>query len=164
MRLPAGEDFEQRLNAYFHQNGIGWEPRDGQVVHRGSEAFEKSTHEVPNLLEASGLQRAAKEMREALADISRRPDPDITGTMQHAMGALEATAREVTGQSKPTLGKLVPLLDLAAPLDQAVTKLWGYASERGRHIREHQVVDHAEPELVVSLAGALCAFLLPRRC
>ena len=40
----------------------------------------------------------------------------------------------------------------------------GYASERGRHIREHQVVDHAEAELVVSLAGALCAFLLPRRC
>ena len=159
---PA-DQFEQRLNGFFSENGIGWELRDGQVIHRGSEAFEKSTHEVPKRLEESGLQRAANEMREALADISRRPEPDTTGAMQHAMGALEATAREVTGQSKPTLGKLVPRLDLPEPLDQAVTKLWGYASERARHIREHQVVDHAEAELVVSLAGSLCAFLLQSR-
>ena len=101
-------------------------------------------------------------MREALRDISRRPEPDITGSIQHAMAALEATAREVTGQSNPTLGKLVPMLNLPAPLDQAVHKLWGYASERGRHIREQELVDHSEAELIVAIAGALCAFLAQR--
>ena len=155
---PA-EGFERRLNTFFVENGIGWELRDGQIVHRGSEAFARSAHEVPDRLEETGFQRAASEMREALRDISRRPDPDLTGAIQHAMAALEATAREVTGQPNPTLGKLVPLLKLPAPLDQAVHKLWGYASDRGRHIREEQSVDPSEAELIVAVAGALCAFL-----
>lgn len=155
---PA-DDFERRLNDFLVENGIGWELRDGQIVRRGSDAFAKSTLEVPQRLEETGLQRAANEMREALQDISRRPEPDITGAIQHAMAALEATAREVTGQSNPTLGRLVSLLDLPPPLDQAVHKLWGYASDRGRHIREEQLVGHAEAELIVTVAGALCAFL-----
>ena len=158
---PAVE-FERRLNDFFVENGIGWELRDGQITRRGSEAFARSTHEVPDRLEDTGFQRAANEMREALRDISRRPEPDITGAIQHAMASLEATAREIAGQPNPTLGKLVPLLDLPAPLDQAVHKLWGYASDRGRHIREQQDVDHAEAELIVTVAGSLCAFLVQR--
>ena len=158
----SARKFERRLNEFFVENGIGWELRDGRIIHRGSEAFARSTHEVPDCLDESGFQRAANEMREALGDISRRPEPDITGAVQHAMAALEATAREVTGQSNLTLGKLVPELDLPVPLDQAVHKLWGYASDRGRHIREGQAVDHTEAELIVSVAGALCGFLADR--
>ena len=159
---PAGE-FGRRLNDFFVENGIGWELRDGRITHRGSEAFARSTHEVPDRLDESDLQRAASEMREALRDISRRPEPDITGAIQHAMAALEATAREVAGQPNLTLGKLVSSLALPAPLDQAVHKLWGYASDRGRHIREQQSVDHAEAELIVAVSGSLCAFLASRR-
>ena len=158
---PA-DDFQRRLNDFLVENGIGWEFRDGLITHRGSDVFSKSTHEVPQRLEEAGLQRAAHELHEALGDISRRPEPDVTGAIQHAMAALEATAREATGQSNPTLGKLVPLLDLPPPLDQAVHKLWGYASDRGRHIREEQMVGYAEAELVVAVAGSLCAFLASR--
>ncbi len=156
------EEFNLRLNEFFVDNGIGWELRDGQITHRGSDAFARSTHEIPVRLEKTGHQRAANEMREALRDISRRPEPDITGAIQHAMAALEATARTVTGQPNATLGKLVPMLNLTAPLDQAVHKLWGYASDRARHIKEQHVVDHSEAELIVSLAGSLCAFLSQR--
>ncbi len=158
----AGDEFERRLNDFLVENGIGWELRDGEITSRGSEVFARSTHEVPDRLDESGYQRAANEMREALADISRRPKPDITGAIQHAMAALEATAREVAGEPNLTLGKFVPALDLPPPLDQAVHKLWGYASDRGRHIREQQVVDHSEAELIVAVAGALCAFLAQR--
>ena len=63
---------------------------------------------MPQRLDETGLKRAANEMREALRDISRRPEPDITGAIQHAMAALEATAREATGQSNPTLGNWCP--------------------------------------------------------
>lgn len=159
---PADE-FERRLNGFLVENGIGWELRDGRITHRGSEAFARSTHETPDRLNESGFQRAANEMREALTDISRRPESDVTGAVQHAMAALEATAREVAGQPNPTLGKLIPVLDLPAPLNQAVHKLWGYASDQGRHIREGQAVDHAEAELIVAVAGALCAFLADHR-
>ena len=159
----AADEFERRLNDFFVESGIGWELREGQIIHRGSEVFARITHEVPERLDESGFERAANEMREALRDISRRPEPDITGAIQHAMAALEAIAREVTGQPNPTLGKLVPMLGLDAPLDQAVQKLWGYASDRGRHIRESQVLGKAEAELIVGVAGSLCAFLAQSR-
>ena len=158
----AAANFARRLNEFLVEKGIGWELRDGRIVHRGSVAFAKSVHEAPRILDASGFQSAANEMKEALGDISRRPTPDVTGAIQHAMAALEATAREVTGQPKPTLGKLVPMLSLPAPLDQAVHKLWGYASDRGRHVRERQSVDTTEAELIVAIAGSLCAFLAQR--
>ena len=159
----SANKFTWRLNDFFVKNGIGWELRNGKIIHRGSEAFAKSTHKVPDLLDESGFQRAANEMREALRDISRRPELDITGAIQHAMAALEATAREVTDQPKPTLGKLVPSLNLPKPLGQAVHNLWGYASEHGRHIREQQSVDRTEAELIVAVAGSLCAFLAQRQ-
>lgn len=159
----ATANFARRLNDFLVEHGIGWELRDGRIVHRGSGAFAKSVHDAPRILDSSGFQRAANEMREALGDISRRPAPDVTGAIQHAMAALEATAREVAGQPNPTLGKLVPLLNLHAPLDKAVHKLWGYASNRGRHVCEGQTVDTAEAELIVAVAGSLCAFLAQRR-
>ena len=86
----------------------------------------------------------------------------MTGAIQHAMSALECTAREVTGKRNLTLGRLVPRLDLTPPLDGAVDKLWGYASERARHIREGQCVTTEEAELVVTLACSLCTFLVRR--
>ena len=91
------EGFQRRLNNFLAEQGIGWELQNGQITHRGSEAFARSTHEVSQRLDDSGRHRAAGEIREALADISRRPDPDITGAIQHAMAALGATARDVTG-------------------------------------------------------------------
>lgn len=157
------DQFERRLNDFLVEKGIGWELCNGQIISRGSETFAKSTREVPDRLDESGYQRAANEMREALGDLSRRPAPDVTGAIQHAIAALEATAREVAGQPNSTLGKLVSVLELPAPLDQAVQKLGGYASDRGRHIREGQVVDHAEAELIVAVAGSLCEFLLQRK-
>ena len=160
--LEHTDRYERRLNDFLMENGIGWHLCDGKVIRRGSETFDRSTHEVPERLEASAFQRAANEMREALGDISRRPQPDVTGAIQHAMAALEATAREVAGQRNRTLGQLIPMLDLPAPLDQAVHRLWGYASEYGRHIREQQDVDHADAELIVTIAGSLCGFLAHR--
>ena len=78
------------------------------------------------------------------------------------MAGFESAARDVVGQSNRTLGQLVSELDLPRPLDTAVEKLWGYASDRARHIREGQTVDTAEAELVVSVACAVCTFLTRR--
>ena len=156
---PASE-FERKLNEFFLEKGIGWELRDGQITYRGSEVFANSTQKIPQALEKVGYQRAANEMREALRDISRRPDADITGAIQHAMAALEATAREVAGDRKRTLGKLSSKLDLPSPFKEILDKLWGYTSNRGRHIREGENINYPEAELIVTIAGSLCAFLV----
>ena len=154
-----GEKSAVRLNHFFREQGIRWEMRDGEIMFRGSDIFAEVTAEASRVLTESGRTRAADEILEAPRDISRRPEPDVTGAIHHAMAALEATARDITGQSNRTLGQLAQELDLPQPLDKAIEKLWGYASDRARHVREGQAVDTAEGELLVSVAGAVCIFL-----
>ena len=159
--LKDRDKFSARLNRFFREKGIGWEMRDGQIVLRG-EAFSEPTKKAVSTLNETGRANAAQEIQEAIRDISRRPDPDITGSIQHAMAGLEATARDLTGQPNDTLGKLIPKLDIPKPLDAAVEKMWGYASNRGRHIKEGQVANTSDAELVVSVACAVCTFLVKR--
>ena len=156
------EAFADDLNKVFHRDGIGWEMQGGSIVFRGSEVFSESTKEAVTALKETGRTRAANEIHEALQDISRRPEPDTTGAMQHAMAALEATARDVLRLPNFTLGKLIPKLELPEPLDTGVNKLWGYASDRARHVREGQAIDTTEAELLVSVACAVCTFLARR--
>ena len=78
------------------------------------------------------------------------------------MAALECTARDLTGDKNATLGKIIdrnPDL-FPKPLDQAVDKLWGYASENGRHLREDGAPGFAEAELIVNTSAALCGYLM----
>ena len=154
----AAETFEEKLNDFFFEKGIGWKMTNGDIVYRGSDVFTETTQQADQVLAKTGLSAAANEMQEALRDISRRPEPDVTGAIQHAMSALECTAREVTGKRKLTLGRIIPYLELSPPLDDAVDKLWGYASDRARHVREGHLVTTHEAELIVSIACSLwCA-------
>ena len=156
------QKFSDRLNQFLRTNGMGWEMLEGQIIYRGSDVFTGSTKRAVAVLNQSNRPRAAGEIQEALRDISRRPAADVTGAIQHAMAAMEATARDVTGQPNPTLGQLIPMLNLPKPLDSAVEKLWGYASDRARHIREGAVINTIEAELLVSVASAVCTFLASR--
>lgn len=133
---------------------------DGLLESRGPESFETVVDEARRVLDELGLRTARQEIHEALRDLSRRPDPDITGAIQHAMAGLECVARELAG-SKATLGEVLkqnPDL-LPKPLDDAISKMWGYASERGRHLREGRAPSRSEAELVVGVAAATCAYL-----
>lgn len=154
--------FQSELNRFFREKGIGWELKDlDGIVFRGGDVFASVTSEAAAVLEASGRDIAAAEIREALRDISRRPTPDRTGAIQHAMAALECVARDVTGQSG-TLGQIVQSLALPRPLDTAIEKLWGFASNRARHVQEGEAITDDEAELAVSVACAVSAFLAKR--
>ena len=70
-------------------------------------------------------------------------------------------ARDVAGDPKSTLGFVLarnPGL-LPAPLDQAIEKLWGFASEQGRHLREGRVPSYEEAEVAVHVAAAVARYL-----
>lgn len=151
--------FSDRLNRFFREGGIGWQLEEGKIEHRGLESFTHSVKVGARALSSTGRSQAATELAEAVRDISRRPDPDITGAVHHAVAALEATARHVTGRPKPTLGQLADSLDLPPPLDVAVVKLWGYASNEARHGKEDSTLSAVEAELFVGVAGALCGYL-----
>lgn len=153
--------FEARLNAVFRELGVGWKMENGVIVVRASEAFGQATQDAVTTMERAGKHTAAGEIREALKDISRRPHADITGAIQHAMAALECVARDADG-SADTLGKIISRLDIPAPLDGALHKLWGFASEQGRHIQEGRDPKFDQAELVVTVASAVSVYLLRR--
>jgi hypothetical protein len=162
MDPEKGREFERRLNEFFGENGIGWAMERGRIVVRGSEAFSAVPKQAIEALQLHARQTAAREIHEAIQDLSRRPHPDVTGSIQHAMAALECVARDITGQQK-TLGRLISdhrqQLNLPRPLDEALEKMWGYASETGRHLKEGCEPRFEDAELVVTVAAAVSIYL-----
>jgi len=154
--------FENDINRMFHRYGIGWQLADGHVEMRGSEAFEQAVRQGQEALRATGRATAATELHEAIQDLSRRPHPEITGAIQHAMAALECVARDACGGNKETLGDLIhrnPGL-FPKPLDTIVEKAWGWTSNYGRHLQEGKSPEFEEAELMVGISGVLCRYLM----
>jgi hypothetical protein len=158
------EKFQTDLNTFFFENGIGWMLTNGQIVVRGPEAQQEAFETAKFTLDISGLKTAQQELHEALIDLSRRPKPDISGAMQHSMAALECVAREVVGNPRATLGEIIKsqASQIPKPLDEAVTKAWGYASEHARHIREGCSPSYEDAELVVGICASVSTYLVKK--
>ena len=89
------------------RKGIGWQLVDGQIVTRGTEAFESVATDAAAALDDTARPTAAGHLHEALQDLSRRPKADLFGAIYHAMGMLEAVARDLVGDPMATLGEVV---------------------------------------------------------
>ena len=161
LQMVYATKYEQAMNECFEEEGIGWQMSNGEIVTRGPEAFEAAVHQAAGVLETARRLTARGEIHQALADLSRRPEPDLTGAVQHAMAALECVAREAAGDPKATLGDILKRYPdlIPKPLDTAVEKAWGYASEMGRHMREGREPQRKEVELIVGLASTVATYL-----
>ncbi len=154
--------FAREINDFFTDEGIGWQIADGKIVTRGTEAFETVVTEAASALATAERPTAAKHLHEALQDLSRRPEPDLPGAAYHAMGSLECVVRDLTGDPKATLGKILerrPGL-LPKPLDTALSQVWGYASNEARHVLEGRDISREEAELLVGLSATVITYLL----
>lgn len=154
--------FTEEINDHLRQHGIAYQLVDGQVEHRGDDSFESSAKEALRVTQESGLDAAQRELSEALDDLSKRPQPDLTGAITHSINALEAVAGEVSGDRSATMGKIVndnPDM-FPKPLDVAVEKMWGYASQYGRHVSEDKDPTQDEAELVVHVSAAAVTYLV----
>ncbi len=157
----AVERFQSELNLYFAETGIGWKLVDGHIEVRAPEALQRTLETAEKTLDSASLPTARQELKEGLGDLSRRPDPDVSGAIQHSVAALECVAREVAGDPKATLGEIIKRgsLQIPKPLDDSVAKAWAFASEYARHIREGRTSTYKEAELVVGVCATLCTYL-----
>jgi hypothetical protein len=153
--------FHEELNDYFRANGIGWKLHEEQIETRGDLVFEGAVEKVENTLAKVGLKTAKTEIKEAISDLSRRPEPDITGAIQHSLACLECVCREATGDKKATLGDLMKNYSgiVPKPLDKSITFIWGFSSEQGRHLREGRNPEYIEAELLVELSSTVSNYL-----
>ena len=157
-KAPA---FEKELNDFFVRKGIGWKLEKGQITTRGGEAFEMAVKTTVEVLEETGRPTAKKEIHKALLALSKRPESDLRDAVIHAAGCLECVARDVTGDKKATLGEIIkkhPGL-VPRPLDTAIEKMWGYASNEVRHVAEGQQPGREEAELMVGIAATMATYL-----
>jgi AbiJ N-terminal domain 4 len=152
--------FAAEMNALMVDEGIGWQLVDGELVTRGAESFEAAVKDASTALEGSGRPTAAGHIHEALQSLSRRPEADLSGAVYHAMGALEAVARDLVGDEKATLGDILKRHStlLPPPLDRALSQVWGYASNEARHVVEGRTPTREEAELVVGLAATVATY------
>ena len=160
----TAQRFANEMNAIFREEGLGWQLVDGKVIVRGDDAFEAIISTAEQEAKTSGRPVAAENIRLALVCLSERPKPNTRGAAFHAMGALECIARDLVNDPKTTLGEILkrhPKL-VPPPLDQALPKLWGYASEEARHITEGRDVSRPEARLVVGLAAAVSSYLVSK--
>lgn len=153
------KEFEKDLNATFQEHGIGWQMKNGLIEIRGSAEFEQAFSSAEAGLKRSGREVAAKELSEARRALSRRPDPDTSGAISHSMSAVESLTRDLLGDNKATFGQLVPKLGLQRPLDDAADRLWGYASQYGRHRAEDKTPTPAEAEFVTFVCAAFVTLI-----
>jgi len=155
--------FASQINDLFVDTGAGWQLKPGEgVVIRGDAEFEEAVERAQTSLSKANYGVAEGEIREALHDISRRPEPDLTGAIHHALGALESTARYLSGSEKP-FNEVVALVGVPKPLDSALSKLWGYSSNFGRHVSPTNVPSLSDATLVVHLSSAICRYLVDAR-
>lgn len=156
----AAAQFSDNINDLFVDLGAGWQLKPGEgIVLRGDVQFEDAVQESRRALLAAKFVVAENELREALHDISRRPDPDLTGAIHHSLGALEAAARYVHGSEK-SFGDIVRDIGIPKPLDTALEKMWGYSSNFGRHVSPTNIPSLKDATLVVHLSSAFCRFLV----
>ena len=153
--------FADEINSFFVEEGIGWQLLNGEIVLRGGEAFESAVKTAKSLLEETGRPTAGKHIHEALQALSRRPEPNLHGAVYHAAGSLECLARDITGDEKATLGEILKRHSelVPAPLDRALSQVWGYASNEARHVAEGREPERDEAELLVGLAATVATYL-----
>lgn len=160
----AAMKYQKSLNALFWREGIGWQMEGGRINARVDDAGESAVHTALKLLKEAGLVTSAAELGKAREDISRRPAPDITGAIQHLGAAMECCMRDVCGDNA-TMGDLLKRYPNRFPqaIKPAVTSIWGYASEMGRHLREGREPGMAEAVFALEMTAAAINYLLATR-
>lgn len=154
-------DFSDSINEYFFNHGIGWKICEGIIEYRGDDFFESDLKLAQDALTEHNFNDSKREIVEAINDMSRKPEPDSTGAIQHSLAALECVCRKISGDEKDTLGEVIKKhKDLVpSPLDGAISKIWGFSSEQGRHLREGRAPKIDEAELLVHLSASICIYL-----
>jgi len=153
------------INTLFADENLAWHVVEGEVVLRTGDVSDEVVAHAIDALEEANRPTAASELRKAMAALSKKPDPDTRDAVRSALGAMEALARDITGDRKSTLGEILKAKGkdlLAPPLPQAFAQIWGYASDVARHVDEQREPTLEEAVFVVGVVGSAIA-LLSRR-
>lgn len=151
--------FARGVNTYFIENGIGWKLENGMIMYRGDVIEDTAYKNTIDTL--SDYEVARNELQHALANLSQRPTPDLTGTIHHSLGAMESFLGVLFNSQDSGFGAIMKKYKhmINPPLDTVIEKLWGYASNYGRHVTESKRPTLCETQFVLYTVSAIINFM-----
>jgi hypothetical protein len=165
--LAAGDHYDrqratEQLNELFAEEGLAWHVVAGEVVLRTGDVTDEVVAYAVEGLRDTGRPTAATELEKAISALSKRPQADTRDAVRFAAGAMEALARDITGDRNATLGDILKRHGetlLSPPLKIAFEKIWGFCGDKARHVDEQKAPTLEEALFVVGMIGAAAAFL-----
>ncbi len=127
------EAYEACVNELLQEESVGWKLRRGELVRITSPQTDESIEEALSLLGDSRFAGPSTQFQKAIQFLSTRPSPDLENTVKEAVGAVEATARILTGNPNASLGEAVKLLVekeiIQKPLNKVFDAMYGFGSQ-----------------------------------
>lgn len=108
-------------------------------------------------------------IKKAIQLYADRTNPDYDNAVKEAISAVEAAAKMLTGQENATLGKAINKLknqgNMHQTLAEAISKLFGWASDTVRHGRkpnqsENSEIGEKEARLALVTCSAIANYLM----
>lgn len=164
LHVSDREAIRDELNEAFAEEDLAWHVEGLQVVLRTGDATDEIVAHAVDVLEEAKRPTSATELRKALHALSKRPEPDTIEAVRSALGAMEATARDITGERTSTLGEILKKhrndgVLLPVTLNLAFDKIWGYSSDVARHVDETKAPTLEEAVMVVGFVAAALGYL-----
>jgi len=121
------------LEAIFTEEGLPYSmTADGLQWRQGQPAVEAIEEATQRLVQSKRFSGPAEQWEKARNHLNEKP-PDAENCIKDAVGALEGTARIISGQPSRTLGQLIqPLageLEIHPALASAISNLYGFRSD-----------------------------------
>ena len=113
-------------------------------------------------LDRPNFRMSASEFRESFRDLHRKPYPDLTGAISHAMAGWLSVARVIDGDDNANPKEILARNPDMMPgaMRQAIQNMWGYSSQYARKVSESREPTYDEAELVVSVSAAAATYLV----
>lgn len=152
--------FQDAVNEVLEKYCSAWRFVAGEIARVTTEVEIEAIEAVPE-------SPARLHIGRALELFSDRDNPDYRNSVKESISAVEAAARQVTGNEKATLGDAIRVLEksqgLHPAMAKALAKLYGYTSDQGgiRHaLLEEDQVTLQEARFMLVACSAFVSFLL----
>lgn len=150
--LEKSASLNEQLNSILQRELAGYRFISGSFVPVTDQQEIKS---IEQAMAAGPFAGVEAHLSSAIEHLSRKQNPDYRNSIKESISAVESLAKELTGNTKATLGQALSTLEkegkIHPALKSSLTALYGYTSDEGG-IR-HAMLE--EPELSASDAKFL---------
>ena len=163
-----GDQLIDNYNFIFERESAGYRFINGSLAPISNPAEVSELNEAIQSSRNSGMLGAQKHLSQAIALLSRKPEPDFRNAIKEAISAVESIANSLSGaNSAGGLAVALRVLSETAEIHPALKKgfvaLYGYTSDEDgiRHaILEEKHIGYEEAKFMVVSCSAFVNFLL----